>query len=88
MPAHSNPIPEQGVSNQGVFECIEARLGRSDWTVADYRAAGHAAFPSMGLHESLRAETVKIYVKLNCPPAKLRAHVAETNAQFNLGDGM
>lgn len=77
------------VAGEGVFERTERRRGRADWTVADYREAGRAEFDRKRLtdqepmHASMREEYARVFVKLNCPPAKLRAYRDQRNAEFS-----
>ena len=82
----SNKGEATDVTSLGVFEREEARMGRTHWTVADYREEGRRLFdkqtPRPGMermHASLREHFATEYARLACPPAKRATAVREAN---------
>lgn len=78
--AQAFPRPTQP-QREGIFEREERRMGRSDWTVADYYAEGLREFwrfprpaKSGESYPGEAAHVAGVFVQLNCPPAKLAAH--------------
>lgn len=78
MSAHT-PLPAAR-QPLDMHQRTELRLGRLDWTPADYRAEGLREFDAQGFKDdgspwrpSDRKHYADCYVLANCPPAKLRA---------------
>lgn len=72
------PMAETG---EGVFERDERRMGRSHWTVEDYRQAGREWFDRVvtiaNPTQAQREKHANCWVAMNCPPSKLRASLGE-----------
>lgn len=73
------------LSGLSMMERTEAMLGRSHWTLEDYRRDGNEAFDRRHergitpLHESLRPDFVRAHIELNCPPSKRWAQSKDRN---------
>lgn len=76
------PCPHPG---EGVFERAERRLGRADWTITDYLEAGKAFADRVAcrpISEAERTQIAQCFMRINCPPSKLAAAIAERKAEF------
>ncbi len=76
----SIPAPRYGRTRfLSLHERTELRLGRTHWTPADYREAGRREFDDLQYRNdgspwrpSDREHYADCYVRMFCPPAKLR----------------
>lgn len=71
-----------------VFERQEARLGRSHWTLEDYREAGRAEFDrvftaSREPYPGEREHYARTFVDINCPPSKRAVAIVDVTLTSN-----